>query len=167
LGGDRADYRNHAYRVMNLCLVLSSADDDARRERIAIAAAFHDIGIWTAATFDYIPPSVDLACAHLAAAGRSPWAPEIETTIREHHKLTRYRPNPDWLVEPFRRADLIDASRGLVTFGLPCAHQGCVRPMAKRRLSQAACRALVTPPWKPSFKSVADGETMTGTSMRS
>jgi hypothetical protein len=121
LGGDRADYRNHAYRVMNLCLVLSSADDDARRERIAIAAAFHDIGIWTAATFDYIPPSVDLACAHLAAAGRSPWAPEIETTIREHHKLTRYRPNPDWLVEPFRRADLIDVSRGLVTFGLPRA----------------------------------------------
>ena len=118
LGSDLAGYRNHAYRVMNLCLALSPSGD---RQKIALAAAFHDLGIWTAATFDYIPPSVELASAHLAASGRSPWAAEIETTIREHHKLTRYRSRPDWLVEPFRKADLIDVSRGLVTFGLPHA----------------------------------------------
>jgi hypothetical protein len=118
MGGDFAGYRNHAYRVTNLCLALSPSGD---RRKLALAAAFHDLGIWTAATFDYIPPSVELASAHLAASGRSPWAPEIETTIREHHKLTRYRPNPEWLVGPFRKADLIDVSCGLVTFGLPRA----------------------------------------------
>ena len=154
LGGDFAGYRNHAYRVMNLCLVLSSADDEARRERIAIAAAFHDLGIWTAATFDYIPPSVDLASAHLRASGQSPWAPEIETTIREHHKLTRYRPNPDWLVEPFRRADLIDVSRGVVTFGLPHALIKDVFaqwPSAgfHKRLVQLSLNRLVSHPLSP------------------
>ena len=116
LGNDFAGYRNHAYRVMNLCLALSPAGD---RRKIALTAAYHDLGIWTAATFDYIPPSVELANAHLAASGRSPWAPEIEAMIRQHHKLTHYRPHSDWLVEPFRKADLIDVSRGLVTFGLP------------------------------------------------
>jgi hypothetical protein len=100
LGGDFAGYRNHAYRVMNLCLALSPSGD---RRKIALAAAFHDLGIWTAATFDYIPPSVELASAHLAASSRSPWAPEIETTIREHHKLTRFRPHPTGWLNPSGR----------------------------------------------------------------
>ena len=38
--------------------------------------------------------------------------------IVEHHKLTPYRNNPGWLVEPFRRADLVDVSRGVLRFGL-------------------------------------------------
>ena len=151
LGGDFTGYRNHAYRVMNLCLALSPSGD---RKKIALTAAFHDLGIWTAATFDYIPPSVELASAHLVASGRSSWAPEIETTIREHHKLTRYRPHPDWLVEPFRKADLIDVSRGLVTFGLP-------HPLIKdvfaqwpsagfhKRLVQLSLNRLVSHPLSP------------------
>ena len=151
LGGDFAGYRNHAYRVMNLCLALSPSGD---RKKIALAAAFHDLGIWTAATFDYIPPSVALASAHLAASGRSPWAPEIETTIREHHKLTRYKPHPDWLVEPFRKADLIDVSRGLVTFGLPHALIKDVLaqwPSAgfHKRLVQLSLNRLVSHPLSP------------------
>ena len=151
LGGDFAGYRNHAHRVMTLCLALSPSGD---RKKIALAAAFHDLGIWTSATFDYIPPSVELASAHLAASGRSPWAPEIETTIREHHKLTRYRLHPDWLVEPFRRADLIDVSRGLVTFGLPRALIKDVFaqwPSAgfHKRLVQLSLNRLVSHPLSP------------------
>jgi hypothetical protein len=151
LGGDFAGYRNHAYRVMNLCLALSPS---GHREKIALAAAFHDLGIWTTSTFDYIPPSVDLANAHLAASGRSPWTPEIETTIREHHKLTRYRSHPDWPVEAFRKADFIDVSRGLVTFGLS---RGLIKdvftewPSAgfHRRLVQLSLRRLLTHPLSP------------------
>ena len=151
LGGDFAGYRNHAYRVMNLCLALSPSGD---RKKIALAAAFHDLGIWTAATFDYIPPSVEMASTHLAASGQSPWAPEIETTIREHHKLTRYKPHPDWLVEPFRKADLVDVSRGLVTFGLPHALIKDVFaqwPSAgfHRRLVQLSLNRLVSHPLSP------------------
>jgi hypothetical protein len=151
LGGDFSGYRNHAYRVMNLCLALSPSGD---RKKIALTAAFHDLGIWTAATFDYIPPSVELASTHLAASGQSRWAPEIETTIRHHHKLTRYRPDPEWLVEPFRKADLIDVSRGLVTFGLP---QALIKdaftqwPSAgfHKRLVQLSLKRLATHPLSP------------------
>ena len=119
LGNDFTGFKNHAYRVMNLCLALSPTGDEENRQKIAIAAAFHDLGIWTAGTFDYIEPSMKLAKVHLAESGRAPWAPEIETTIREHHKLLRYRPHPEWMAEPFRKADLVDLSRGVVKFGLP------------------------------------------------
>lgn len=151
MGGDFAGYRNHAYRVMTLCLALSPSGD---RRKIALTAAFHDLGIWTARTFDYIAPSAELASAHLAASDQSLWAPEIETTIREHHKLTRYERHPDWLVEPFRRADLIDVSRGLVTFGLPRALIKDVFaqwPSAgfHKRLVQLSLRRLATHPLSP------------------
>ena len=39
--------------------------------------------------------------------------------IGEHHKFTRYRNNPSWLVEPFRKADWIDLSGGLLRYRLP------------------------------------------------
>lgn len=151
LGKDFDGYRNHAYRVMNLCHALSPSAD---RDKIALAAAFHDLGIWTAGTFDYIPPSAQLATTHLAAAGPSSWTAEIETTIKEHHKLSRYRPHPDWLVEPFRKADLIDVSRGVVTFGLPrrlIADLFAQWPSAgfHKRLVQLSLTRLRTHPFSP------------------
>jgi HD superfamily phosphodiesterase len=48
-------YKNHAYRVANLCVAFSSGDG-AQLEKIATAAAFHDLGIWTNHTFDYLGP---------------------------------------------------------------------------------------------------------------
>ncbi|HEU0054861.1 MAG TPA: HD domain-containing protein, partial [Longimicrobium sp.] len=63
LGADFTAYRNHAYRVANLCLALAP-DAPGRVEKIALAAAFHDLGIWTDGTFDYLPPSVRLAREH-------------------------------------------------------------------------------------------------------
>lgn len=118
LAADFRAYRNHTYRVANLCAALSP-DVPGRMEKIALAAAFHDLGIWTDGTFDYLAPSVRLARAHLARAGRSEWEDEITAMISEHHKLSRARAEPGSLVEPFRRADWIDVTRGLRTFGLP------------------------------------------------
>lgn len=120
LGGDFAAYRNHAYRVANLCVALSP-DGAAQLEKIAAAAAFHDLGIWTDRTFDYLRPSVTLACAHLARAGRDEGASEVAEMILQHHKLSKYRGPSHSLVEPLRRADWVDVSKGLFTFGLPRA----------------------------------------------
>jgi hypothetical protein len=39
--------------------------------------------------------------------------------IADHHKITPSRATRDSLVEPFRRADWIDVTRGVRTFGLP------------------------------------------------
>jgi hypothetical protein len=121
LGADFEGYRNHAYRVANFCLALTStsatAGDEERIAKIALAAAFHDLGIWTDATFDYLAPSNLLARAYLAETGRSGWASDISEMILQHHKLTPFRGRCA-LVEPFRRADLIDVSHGLASSGL-------------------------------------------------
>jgi hypothetical protein len=116
LGHDFIAYRNHVYRVMNLCAAI--AEGRADLEKIAVAAVFHDLGIWTNETFDYIAPSVTLAREYLASHGRAEWIAEIEMMIEEHHKITPAAASPASLVEPFRRADWIDVTRGLRTFGI-------------------------------------------------
>jgi hypothetical protein len=118
LGEDFTAYRNHAYRVANLCMALRPADD-AAVEKVAIAAACHDLGIWTADTFDYLAPSAKLACDHLSCAGHADWQGDVAGMIREHHKIRSYRGEGAALIEPFRRADWIDVSRGVLSFGLP------------------------------------------------
>lgn len=121
LGADGARYRNHCLRVANLAAAhLPAADHDTLR-RIGIAAAFHDLGIWTDHTFDYLEPSVRLAEAYLAGHDLIAWSPEIVAAIRQHHKLTRYKGNEGPIVEAFRRADWTDVTGGLLTFGLPRA----------------------------------------------
>jgi hypothetical protein len=117
LGHDLTAYRNHVYRVVNLYLAIVG-DSRVELEKIAVAAVFHDLGIWTNKTFDYITPSVALARAHLAARGAADWIPEIEAMIVNHHKITPSRGDPQSTVESFRRADWIDVTRGLRRFGL-------------------------------------------------
>jgi hypothetical protein len=118
LGQDFTGYRNHVYRVVNLCLAMVG-DSRLELEKIAIAGVFHDLGIWTNKTFDYIAPSAVLAREYLAARGMADWSPEIEAMIADHHKITSSRGNTPSLVESFRRADWIDVSRGLRRFGVP------------------------------------------------
>jgi hypothetical protein len=113
LAGDYDAYRNHVYRLIRFCTALAPAADV---QTIALAAAFHALGIWAASTFDYIAPSRGLAWAYLAARGRLTEAPRIEAMIEYHHKLTPYR--DDSLVEAFRQADAVDISLGHRRFGL-------------------------------------------------
>ena len=118
LGRDSTAYRNHVYRVIHFCDAYRGGDAE-QREKVAIAAAFHDLGIWSHSTFDYIPPSVGLAREYLRDEGLERWSGDVESMIAQHHKLTRHG---DGLVEAFRRSDLTDVSLGLVKFGLPAAY---------------------------------------------
>jgi predicted metal-dependent HD superfamily phosphohydrolase len=79
-GHELIAYRNHVYRVVNLCLAIVG-DCRVELEKIVIAAVFHDLGIWTNNTFDYLAPSVAIAREHLAARGMADWMPEIEAMI--------------------------------------------------------------------------------------
>jgi hypothetical protein len=139
LGADFTGYRNHTYRLANLSAVLCPGRADAP-ETFAIAAAFHDLGIWTDRTFDYLQPSIALATAYLTRTGRASSTPEIAAMILEHHKVRPYRGEPAWLVEPFRRADWIDVTRGLRTFGVPRAF---IRELFARWPSAGFHRRLV------------------------
>jgi hypothetical protein len=118
IGPDYAGYRNHVCRMLNFCLALHDCGPE-ETEKLTIAGAFHDIGLWTAKTLDYLPPSLPPARDYLAQRGLQAWITEIELMITEHHKLRRYT-NPAYpLVEVFRKGDLVDFSLGAVRFGLP------------------------------------------------
>ncbi len=117
LADDYDAYRNHCMRVFNFCTALAG-ESGATENKIIIAAVFHDLGIWTEKTFDYLQPSQLLARRYLEESFNASWCKEIEAMIGEHHKLTRYQANPSWLVEAFRKADRIDLSGGLLRYRL-------------------------------------------------
>jgi hypothetical protein len=153
LGADFEPYRNHAYRVANLCAAQLPRSDE-QIEKIGTAAAFHDLGIWTDRTFDYLEPSVRLARAHLAAAGRHEWMADVSAAIGAHHQISRYEGPGQAFVEAFRRADWMDVTAGLVTFGLsrrmlPPLVRRWPRAGFHRLLARLEIRRLRTHPWNP------------------
>lgn len=116
IGLDFSKYRNHIYRVFFNCLLLDS--DEANKEKYAIAVVFHDIGIWTDRTIDYLNPSIEQARIYLTEIGKQHWIEEISLMIYWHHKISRYQGKHHQTVENFRKADWIDVSLGLVSFGV-------------------------------------------------
>jgi hypothetical protein len=117
LGPDFEAYLNHCFRVWNFCHALAG-EGEAKEAKIAVATVFHDLGIWSDRTLDYLPHSKSLAGEYLEKTGRSAWKDEILCMIEEHHKLTEWKGDPEWIVELFRKADLIDLSGGLIRFNI-------------------------------------------------
>lgn len=114
LGNHYHKYRNHVYRVFLNCLLLDT--DGNHTEKYAYAAAFHDIGIWTNQTIDYLEPSISQACSYLAAKEKNELIADITLMIYWHHKVKPYKGISETIVENFRRADWIDVSLGLLHF---------------------------------------------------
>lgn len=123
-GGDErgwAGYRGHVYRVLNLARVLVPDRDD----KLAIAAAFHDIDAFS--TLNYLGPSIRTMDAWLQRTGRGAWAEELAVVVAQHHRLAPYKGRHAALAEAFRRADLNDLSQGLIRSRLPREHVRAVR----------------------------------------
>lgn len=119
LGDSFVTYRNHVYRIVNLVEMLTPRRlTGAEVEKFAIAAAFHDIGLWSDHTLDYLAPSAALACKYLESIKRAEWEEEITAMINWHHKVTVYKGPYAEAVNLFRKADWIDVSRGLRHFGV-------------------------------------------------
>jgi hypothetical protein len=153
LGGDCTAYRNHCYRVLNFSLAFSGESGEAMR-KVSIAAAFHDLGIWANNTYDYLDPSKQLCREYFAETAQGEWGEEIETMIEQHHRLRKYQASPGCLVEPFRKADWTDVSRGMLKFGLPAAF--VVEILARfpnagfhKRLIALTVQRLKTHPFSP------------------
>jgi hypothetical protein len=107
LGDDMSTYRNHVFRCINYHQLLLGAE---LPDFGVLAWAAHDLGIWAARTFDYLMPSAELAAAHADEFGITE-INRLQPLINEHHRL---RPLSDRMTETFRKADLIDVSRGLI-----------------------------------------------------
>ena len=118
IGDDYAGYRGHVYRMYNYCLALHPASEE-EKTKLAIAACFHDIGLWSDHTVDYLAPSIAQAENYLAETGREDWSEEIALMIEWHHKVRPHRDRQFPLVEVFRKGDLVDFSLGLFKCGLP------------------------------------------------
>lgn len=144
-------YRNHVYRVISFCHALYQISEE-EREMVAIAACFHDLGIYTQSTFDYLPPSIDLARAYLDQNDLNEWEPEVTTMIDQHHRL---RPIAGCvLAEVFRKADSIDFSLGLLKHGVPRSKVAEVRAAFPnlgfhRNLARIAGRWICRHPFRP------------------
>jgi hypothetical protein len=117
LGSARLPYGRHAYRVLNYArALLGSAEHD---QALALAAAFHDLGIWSDRTFDYLPPSAERAEAFRRERAPGLGADLIAGLIRNHHVLTPLTTGPEPAVQDaFRLADRVDVSRGQLRAGL-------------------------------------------------
>ena len=116
LAEDLEGYRNHVSRVLRFCEEMRKCDEE-ETEKLVVAGAFHDIAVWTDDTFDYLEPSQERALEYLEARGLRAWSKEIGLMITEHHKIRRFKDGEFPLVELFRRADLVDASWGMLPFG--------------------------------------------------
>ncbi|NER34863.1 MAG: hypothetical protein F6J93_12710 [Oscillatoria sp. SIO1A7] len=121
IGSEYEGYKNHVYRTIHFCLALRECSEE-EREKIIIAGAFHDIGIWIEDTVDYIPPSVPPAMEYLKNRNLEVWSKEIKLMITEHHKIGEFKDEMHPLVEVFREGDLVDFSFGTFKFGIPSAY---------------------------------------------
>jgi hypothetical protein len=121
IGDDYLGYRGHVYRMFNFCLAIGSCTEE-EKTKLAIAACFHDIGLWSAHTVDYIPPSVSEVKRYLSETGRQEWSEEIGLMVEMHHKARTYKTDRYPLVELFRKGDLVDFSLGFFKFGIPPAY---------------------------------------------
>ncbi|MCB1177805.1 MAG: hypothetical protein KDK36_09520 [Leptospiraceae bacterium] len=116
--GDVFDgYKNHVYRMIHFCYSLYNCSEEDQN-KIQIAGSFHDIGLWTDNTVDYLPPSIIHAKKYLAENGLTSWEEEITLMIDMHHKVTEYKNDSFPLVEIFRKGDLTDFSLGFVKNGI-------------------------------------------------
>jgi len=117
IGNDFEGYKNHVYRMLDFCFYLHEPSDE-ERQKLIIAACFHDLGLWSNKTVDYLPPSIALTKDYLQLHDLSQWSAEIELIIDMHHKMTEYKNTAYPLVEVFRKADLADFSLGLINGGV-------------------------------------------------
>jgi len=154
IGNDYQGYKNHVYRMLNFCFYLAKPNEE-EKTKLIIAAAFHDIGIWSDNTLDYLPPSVAQAQEYLNEHKLSHWANEIALIIDMHHKLRPYK-NPNFpLVEHFRNADLVDFSLGHVRCGVPKEYikkvkQALPNEGFHKRLIQLGWKQLKETPLNPA-----------------
>lgn len=113
LGKDYDAYSNHINRVYTFFRKIYTDPYDP--VLLQVALAFHDIGIWTHKTLDYLQPSNDLAQAFVQKNHIKVNVDLLAEIILNHHQVSK---NSHPLVEAYKKADNVDLSLGVASFGL-------------------------------------------------
>ncbi len=152
LGRDHIAYRNHCARVLHA--YASIVKDETAMRQAAVATIYHDLGIWTDGTLDYLEPSAELARQAVLDMGESAWVDPVTAMVRWHHKLRAYRGAHAAAVEPYRRADSADVMLGLIRYGIDAdvLRAGRLRfanAGFHKRLLQLGGQRFLRRPWSP------------------
>ena len=113
IGEDFIAYKNHCYRVFNYMKLMDLTERE--EEQCSVMLPFHDLGIWTNKTMDYLPSSIQLAINYIQNKNLDIEENLIENFIGNHHRVFK---NKGTLEEKIRKADLIDLSFGIIRFGI-------------------------------------------------
>lgn len=117
IGEDLPGYRNHVYRTITYAMhFLQNAVEHL--PLVETAFAYHDIGLWTEHKLAYLEPSEAVALANNEQFGWGLNPEALRGAIHWHHKITPYRGSHAEIIEACRKADWIDASKGLLRKGL-------------------------------------------------
>ena len=115
---DLQGYRNHITRMLYFCHYLLPNITEQQSQKLQIAAAFHDIALWTHNRVDYLVPSYQECHKYLDNNNLNDWQQEIQIIIDMHHLLYEYQGPHQQLTEAFRKADLTDFSLGIIKNGI-------------------------------------------------
>jgi hypothetical protein len=119
---DYEGYRGHIYRVLTYSIHFLHGNED-KIHVIAAALVFHDLGLWTDGTLAYLEPSVNRAEEYF---DKKTFSKEDRQLVKDiiywHHKITPFDGPNSEVVNAVIKGDLIDASSGLFTRGMPRSH---------------------------------------------
>lgn len=118
IGEDYPAYRNHVYRTITYAMHFLGYQAE-HEQLVETAFVYHDIGLWTDHELAYLEPSEELAIADNEKHGWGLDPDALRGAIHWHHKIFRYRGPHQEVIEACRKADWIDASKGLLRKGLP------------------------------------------------
>jgi hypothetical protein len=149
IGQDYESYRNHCLRVLSFAVYHLGGKKNLQPgdlNVIAIALAYHDIGLWTpdSGTLNYLEPSVGVMEREMKQRILSIEAQEenqifpadflsetdiatVREIILQHHKYREWTTTPEKdnnpadarLVNAVRKGDWADATVGIIRYGLP------------------------------------------------
>lgn len=154
LGRDLPAYLNHVRRVLCFYAIFCEQDGIRPDPAAAVAAAYHDLGIWTDGTFDYLEPSRQRMEQALFVTRKTDLSAAASAMLLWHHKLTPTDPKLPYGAELFRRADWLDVSLGLLRFGMLKKHVRLVRREFPNlgfhwKLVTLTLKQLLRRPWRP------------------
>ena len=117
IGKDLPGYRNHVYRAITYAMhFLGNAEE---HERLVQAAfVYHDIGLWTDRELAYLEPSEAVAIADNIKYELGLDPELLRGAIHWHHKIFPYTGQHRDIIEACRKADWIDASKGMLRKGI-------------------------------------------------